>query len=134
MNNKVIISRSKPNYISIFASLFLFFFSYEHFTNNNITYAIVLLILALLAQVHTVLLLVTPLLIREDETLVVKPKIPFERKVIWIENIAEVKALSDFSMMIVTKDKTKIKLDMGGYKQKEITEVRRYLQSLLNES
>lgn len=79
-------------------------------------------------------MLVTPLLVREDETLVVKPKIPFEKKVIWIENIAEVKALSDFSMMIVTKDKTKIKLDMGGYKQKEITEVRRYLQSLLNES
>lgn len=134
MNNKVIISRSKPNYVAIIVSLPLFYFSYVDFTNNNTTYAVVLLIVALLTQVHTVLLLVTPLLVREDETLVVKPKIPFEKKVIWIENIAEVKALSDFSMMIVMKDKTKIKLDMGGYKQKEITEVRRYLQSLLNES
>ncbi|MBI3133700.1 MAG: hypothetical protein HYZ14_03400 [Bacteroidetes bacterium] len=131
MNRKVIISRSKPNYISIAVSLMMFYYSYNHFVKNNMVMAIVALAVGLLGLVHTVLLLSTPLLIQEKDALVVKPKIPFERKVLLTDEITEVKALSDSILLIITEGKLKIKLDMGGFKEKEITEARRYIQSLV---
>ncbi len=131
MNKKIIIARSKPNYITMFVTLGMFFYFYNRLLDDRIITAIFSLVVGIVGTVHTILLLTTPLLTHEDENLLIKPKIPFERKVVFISDIVEFKALSDFTLMIVLKNGEKIKLDMGGFKPKEIADARKYLQSLL---
>lgn len=93
--------------------------------------AFVALVVGIIGLVHNLLLLSTPLLVQERDSLIVKPKIPFERKVILIDEITETKALSDSILMIILEDKRKIKLDMGGFKEREVSEARKYLQTLV---
>lgn len=131
MKNSVIISRSKPNYVSILVGLPMFYFGYDYLIDGTLVMAIIALAIALIGVVHNILLITTPLLVQEQDSLIVKPKIPFERKVILLDELVDAKALSDSVLMLVLENKQKIKLDMGGFKANEISKVRRYLQSLL---
>ncbi len=131
MPEKIVIRKSKPNFFSIATGLILFYFSYNYYSKNNYILAVIALVVGIIAIVHIILLLNTPLLVHENESLVIKPKIPFEKKVLFLEEIKEIKANSESQLIIIMQNKSKIKLDMGGFKKKEIEEAKAYLLSLI---
>jgi len=51
--------------------------------------------------------------------------------VLFVEEIKEIKANSEFQLIIIMENKSKIKLDMGGFKKKEIEEAKAYLLALI---
>ncbi|MCH2235634.1 MAG: hypothetical protein MK078_15440 [Crocinitomicaceae bacterium] len=131
MTEKIIIKKSKPNFFSIATGLFLFFYAYRYFDKGSLPMAIIAGVVGVLGVIHNVLLLTTPLLIHKNDSLVVKPKIPFEKKSLLIEEIKEIKANSEAQLVIIMENKSKVKLDMGGFKKKEIEEAKKYLLALI---
>lgn len=131
MIENIIIKKSKPNYFSIGAGLILFYYTYDHLVHGSIITAAIAGVAGLIGIIHNLLLLTTPLLIHKDEFLIVKPKIPFEKKSLLIEEISEIKANSESQLVIIMQNKSKIKLDMGGFKKKEIETAKAYLLSLI---
>lgn len=132
MQTKIIIKKSKPNYFSIAIGLILFYYAYDYYSKGNLVFAIIAASVGIISIIHTILLLTTPLLIHENDSLTVKPKIPFEKKVLLIEEIKEIKVNSESQVTLIMENKSKIKLDLGGFNKKEITEIRSYLLSLIN--
>lgn len=131
MDVQIIIRKSKLNYFTLASIAILLYISYDNISEDKMVFGAIALFVALIAVVHNILLLVTPLLIRENEYLIVKPKIPFEKKTIPIESVSEFKANSESQLIMVLKDGKKIKLDMGGFQQKKIEEIKAELKALL---
>lgn len=131
MIDKIIISKSKPNYFTIALGLLLFYFAYDYFQRGALVLGFLVVAIGLISLVHTLLLLTTPLLIHQDEYLIVKPKIPFEKKTLHIDELKELKVNSESELSLIMKNGAKIKLDLGGFKKNEIGEIRTYLLGVM---
>lgn len=131
MTTKIVVKKSKPNFITIALGFILCYYGYTYLDKGNMIFGVIAVALGITSIVHNLLLLTTPLLIHQDEYLIVKPKIPFEKKTLQIDEIKELKVDSESQMFLVMKDKSNIKLDLGGFKKHEIGEIRTYLLGLI---
>ena len=131
MKNKIIVKRSKLNYISLFIAALMIYLTYDAFSSGNSPKGIIFSVIVTLSLVHNILLMTTPLIVHANDSLILKPKIPFEKKILLVDELKEVKANSESELILIMENKTKIKLDMGGFKKKEIEEAKAYLLNLI---
>jgi len=131
MENKVIVKRSKPNYMSLFLAALMIYLAYDGFTHGSNPKAVIYSVIGGLSLLHNILLMTTPLIVHANDSLILKPKIPFEKKTLLVDELKEVKANSESELILIMENKAKIKLDMGGFKKKEIEEAKKYLLNLI---
>ena len=128
---EIVVSKCKPNYFSLAATLTLFYYSYNYIQRDEWMIALIPLIFGIIGVIHFLLLMNTPLLVKKGDTLIIKPKIPFEKKVLFLDEIEGFKSTSESQLLILMDNKSKIKLDMGGFKKNEVLEKKKYLLSLI---
>lgn len=130
METEIIIKKGKPNYFAMVAAILFLGLGINGFIEQRFESAIVTTALGGIGTIYNILVITTPLLIRKGDSLVVKPKIPLDKRDLLIEEIKKVKVNADKELIIIMQNRTKVRLDLGGYKTTDINKIKAQIISL----